>query len=100
MTLEGTKARSLALPPPRGRNLALGKRATQSSISEWSLEASPDAEAARVVSGHFTGSYNCHTGLDSPPGGGSIWRRSSKSVRYGSTIASRLTPILSLERAA
>jgi len=67
MVLEGTKARSVAPPAPRGRNLALGKRATQSSISPWSLEADPESEAARVVSGHFTGSYNCHTGLDSPP---------------------------------
>ena len=67
MVLEGTKARSVAPPAPRGRNLALGKRATQSSLSPWSLEADPESEAARVVSGHFTGSYNCHTGLDSPP---------------------------------
>jgi predicted SAM-dependent methyltransferase len=67
MTLEGTKARSLALPAPKGPNLALSKRATQSSLSPWSLEATPEAEAARVVSGHLTGSYNCHTGLDSPP---------------------------------
>jgi hypothetical protein len=67
MVLEGTKARSVAPPAPRGRNLALGKRATQSSISPWSLEAKPESEAARVVGGHFTGSYNCHTGLDSPP---------------------------------
>ena len=67
MVLEGTKARSVAAPPPKGRNLALGKRATQSSISPWSLEANPESEAARVASGHFTGSYNCHTGLDSPP---------------------------------
>jgi predicted SAM-dependent methyltransferase len=67
MVLEGTKARSVAAPSPRGRNLALGKRATQSSMSPWSLEANPESEAARVVSGHFTGSYNCHTGLDSLP---------------------------------
>jgi predicted SAM-dependent methyltransferase len=67
MVLEGTKARSITVPAPEGRSLALGKRATQSSTSEWSLEANPEAEAARVVSGHFTGSYNCHTGLDSPP---------------------------------
>ena len=67
MVLEGTKARSVAIPAPLGRSLAVGKRATQSSVSEWSLEATPEAEAARVVSGRFTGSYNCHTGLDSPP---------------------------------
>lgn len=67
MTLEGTKARHLAVPAPSGRNLSLGKRATQSSISPWSLEATPEAEASRVVNGCFTGSYNCHTNLDSPP---------------------------------
>jgi predicted SAM-dependent methyltransferase len=67
MVLEGTKARSVAAPAPRKCNLALGKRAAQSSISQWSVEANPGCEAARVVSGHFTGSYNCHTGLDSPP---------------------------------
>jgi len=67
MALEGTKAHSLAPPAPRGRNLALGKRATQSSISPWSLEADRESDASRVVSGRFTGSYNCHTGLDSPP---------------------------------
>jgi predicted SAM-dependent methyltransferase len=70
MVLEGTKARSVAAPAPRGRNLALGKPATQSSISPWSLETSPECEATRVVSGRFTGSYNCHTGFDSP----SWWR--------------------------
>ena len=67
MVLEGTKARSIAVPPPRGRNIALGKRATQSSVSSWSLGTNPESDAARVVSGHFTGAYNCHTGLDSPP---------------------------------
>lgn len=66
MVLEGTKARNVAVPRPTGPNIALGKRATQSSVCQWSLEADPDTEAARVVSGHFTGSYNCHTGLDSP----------------------------------
>ena len=88
MVLEGTKARTLVVPAPKGRNIAFGKRATQSSISPWSLEATPEAEAARVVSGHFTGSYNCHTGLDSPRGGASIWMKSGRSAKYGSTIAS------------
>src|SRR5215469_2654074 len=49
MVLEGTKARNVAAPAPRGRNLALGKRATQSSTSEWSLGADPASDAARVV---------------------------------------------------
>ena len=82
MVLEGTKARTLVVPAPKGRNIAFGKRATQSSISPWSLEATPEAEAARVVSGHFTGSYNCHTGLDSPP----WWRVDLDEVRQISEV--------------
>ncbi len=67
MVLEGTKTKNVQTPPPKGRNLSRGKPATQSSLSPWSLEPTPELEAARVVSGHFTGSYNCHTGLDAPP---------------------------------
>ena len=82
MVLEGTKARSVAAPTPRGRNLALGKRATQSSISLWSPEVNVESEAARAVSGHFTGSYNCHTGLDSPP----WWRVDLDEIQQVSEI--------------
>jgi len=90
MVLEGTKARSVAPPAPRGRNLALGKRATQSSLSTWSLEADPESEAARVVSGHFTGSYNCHTGLDSPP----WWRVDLDEIQQVSEVRiyNRISP--------
>jgi predicted SAM-dependent methyltransferase len=48
------------------RNLALGKRATQSSVSPWSRQDTPEKDASRVVSGNFTGAYNNHTGLDDP----------------------------------
>jgi len=82
MVVEGTKARSLAVPPPRGRNLALGKHATQSSICPWSLEADPESDATRAVSGHFTGSYNCHTGLDSPP----WWRVDLEKIQQISEV--------------
>ena len=82
MVLEGTKAWSIAAPTPRGRNLAQGKRAAQSSISRWSLEPTPEAEAARVVSGHWTGSYNCHTDLDSPP----WWRVDLEDIREISEV--------------
>ena len=91
MVLEGTKAGNVAAPAPRGRNLALGKRATQSSVCQWSLEATPDADAARVVSGHFTGSYNCHTGLDPSP----WWRVDLDEVHEISEVRiyNRVSPV-------
>ena len=91
MVLEGTKARNVAAPAPRGRNLALGKRATQSSVCQWSLEATPDADAARVVSGHFTGSYNCHTDLDPSP----WWRVDLDEVHEISEVRiyNRVSPV-------
>jgi predicted SAM-dependent methyltransferase len=66
MVVEATKVRDLTLPSPPGRNLSLGKHATQSSVCPWSLETTPESDARRVVSGRFTGSYNCHTDLDLP----------------------------------
>jgi len=91
MVLEGTKARNVAAQPPKGRNLALGKRATQSSLSPWSLEATPESEAARVVSGRFTGSYNCHTGLDDRP----WWRVDLGEIGHINEIRiyNRVTPV-------
>jgi predicted SAM-dependent methyltransferase/glycosyltransferase involved in cell wall biosynthesis len=77
MVLEGTKPHTAKPIVHKGRNISLGKRATQSSISQWSLEATPDAEASRVVSGYFTGSYNCHTDLDSP----AWWRIDLERIR-------------------
>jgi Glycosyl transferase family 2/F5/8 type C domain len=59
--------RTSLLPRPPGTNLALGKRATQSSVSQWSREQSPEADATRLVSGALSGSYNNHTGLDDAP---------------------------------
>jgi hypothetical protein len=44
-----------------GKNLALGKPANQSSISNWSRGKTPQQDAARVVSGVFYGRANCHT---------------------------------------
>jgi hypothetical protein len=54
-------------PNPLGTNLALGKRATQSSVSPWSRGETPEKDATRVVSGIFTGTYNCHTALEDRP---------------------------------
>ncbi|MGC8536644.1 MAG: glycosyltransferase family 2 protein, partial [Rhizomicrobium sp.] len=59
--------RASIIPRPPGPNIALGKPATQSSISEWSLEDAPEKDASRLVSGQFSGLYNNHTGFDDPP---------------------------------
>lgn len=71
MVLEGRKLRDRSYerwpPAPKGRNIALGQPATQSSLSSWSLEKTVEEEAARLVSGQPGDEYNCHTGLDSPP---------------------------------
>ncbi len=52
---------------PALRNVALGKPATQSSISPWSRGNTPEEDAAGVVSGRFTGSSNCHTAEEDGP---------------------------------
>lgn len=66
MVVEGLKGQKRSLPGAAGRNLALGKGATQSSVSLWSRGGTPEEDASRVVSGNLTGSYNNHTGLDDP----------------------------------
>jgi predicted SAM-dependent methyltransferase len=68
MVLEGTKIPFPSTSPKNsGTSLALGKQATQSSISEWSREVTPERDAARVISGNLSGSYNCHTALEERP---------------------------------
>jgi predicted SAM-dependent methyltransferase len=67
MVMEGVKGDAPSLPAQSGSDLALGKPATQSSISPWSREDSPEKDAARLVNGLLSGSYNNHTGLDDPP---------------------------------
>lgn len=59
--------RASIVPRPPGPNIALGKLATQSSVSEWSREDTPEKDASRLVSGQFSGWYNNHTNLDDPP---------------------------------
>ncbi len=59
--------RASLVPRPPGRNLALGKPATQSSVASWSCAPAPEEDAARLVSGRFSGKYNNHTGFDAPP---------------------------------
>jgi hypothetical protein len=52
---------------PSSPNVARGKPATQSSVSPWSRGATPEADAAGVVGGVFSGSYNCHTAEEDQP---------------------------------
>jgi hypothetical protein len=40
---------------------------TQSSVSPWSREPTPAADASRVVGGLMTGEYNCHTDVEDRP---------------------------------
>ena len=53
--------------PDPGPNLALGKPATQSSVSRSSRNPQLRLDAAGAVNGLVTGSFGFHTGLDSPP---------------------------------
>jgi hypothetical protein len=52
---------------PQLVNIALGKPATQSSVSRWSRGTTPEDDAAGVVGGTFSGTCNCHSGDDDEP---------------------------------
>lgn len=67
MVLEGTKSLSPVEVDTGDRNIALRKPATQSSVCAWSRERTPERDAGRVVSGEFSGSYNCHTAIEDQP---------------------------------
>jgi hypothetical protein len=53
------------LPAPA--NIALGKPATQSSISEWSNGETPEADAAGGNNGYITGDFGFHTEFERDP---------------------------------
>ena len=55
------------IPRPPGRNIALGKIATQSSVSEWSSGVSPADDASGAVSGTISGHGAFHTDHDPHP---------------------------------
>ncbi|MEO8714519.1 MAG: glycosyltransferase family 2 protein, partial [Acetobacteraceae bacterium] len=59
--------RSSLLARPPAEILSRGRPATQSSVSEWSREPTPEADATRAVSGEFSGWYNCHTDIEDQP---------------------------------
>jgi hypothetical protein len=52
--------------PDPGPNIALGKPATQSSVSPYSRNRSLRLDAAGAVNGLVTGSFGFHTGSDEP----------------------------------
>jgi hypothetical protein len=64
--LAGAHALSVA-PRTSGPNIALGKPARQSSISEWSRGTTVETDAAGAVSGHITGAYQFHTEMEAAP---------------------------------
>lgn len=59
--------RSSLVARPISSNLSQGRTATQSSVSKWSREATPIADASRAVAGIITGEYNCHTDVEDRP---------------------------------
>ncbi len=48
-------------------NLALGKPTRQSSVSEWSLSASPERDAEGANNGRLQGDYGFHTRVEDSP---------------------------------
>jgi hypothetical protein len=56
-----------AIPPPRSSNLALGKPADQSSVSEWSIGRTTTEDAAGAVNGRITGGHQFHTQFEAYP---------------------------------
>jgi hypothetical protein len=55
------------IPPPRSPNLALGKPADQSSVSDWSLGRTTTEDAAGAVNGRITGGHQFHTQFEASP---------------------------------
>ena len=53
--------------PTAPSNLALGRPATQSSISEWSHFPTPDGDAAGAVNGKIDGGHGFHTNMEDMP---------------------------------
>jgi hypothetical protein len=63
----GAEALPIVPPPPGLPNVALGKPARQSSISQWSLHPDVELDAAGAVSGRTTGAFQFHTSLEDAP---------------------------------
>lgn len=54
-------------PAERRRNLALGRPASQSSVSTWSWGNTPEEDACGACNGNITGSYAFHTDIEDEP---------------------------------
>ncbi len=65
LTRDGQATR--IVPLPHLPNIALGKHADQSSISQWSRGTTTKDDAAGPISGDITGEAQCHTGLEEQP---------------------------------
>lgn len=48
-------------------NLALGRKARQSSVSEWSVDQNIERDAARAVNGQIDGTKKFHTSFEDNP---------------------------------
>lgn len=64
--LSGGKA-SAIVAPASFPNVAIGKSATQSSVSEWSRQPDPEADAAGAISGVPSGDFAFHTDIEDAP---------------------------------
>jgi hypothetical protein len=65
---EFRRANATAIPArPNFQNLALGKIATQSSISKWSKGRDVHTDASGAINGEINGTFGFHTGEDQCP---------------------------------
>lgn len=64
--MNGAASRQIIKPPP-GPNIAIRKKATQSSISRWSIGSNCDADAAGLVDGRPNGRHHHHTEVEVEP---------------------------------
>ncbi len=53
--------------PGRGTLLSKGKRATQSSLSHWSVKDTLEGDAGGALDGRKTGGFRFHTGIENGP---------------------------------
>jgi hypothetical protein len=58
---------SAVVEPSPYPNIAIGKRATQSSISEWSVKQNLNEDAEGALDGVPTGEYSFHTNIEQDP---------------------------------
>ena len=79
--------RATILPPPPWPNIALQKPARQSSVSPFSRGADPSQDAAGLVNGTISGSFQCHTAKEDRPWWSSISAPQQKYGKFACSIA-------------